>query len=184
VHVFCPVDSETLVISYSIAGAMAVGRFSDKVIIRWRKKRGGMWCPEDRLRAAIPGALFIAPLSVLFSGLVMGYIPGRLGLALNLLCFFFNGVGVDAVLGPSAAYFVDSMHSRSAEALAANSGFRQVLTSFAIPVIIPMIESYGVVATNTFAAVLAWMGCLLLWITIRYGHQLRSVIDVGYSVQS
>jgi hypothetical protein len=28
---------------------------------------------------------------------------------------------VDAVLGPSAAYFVDYMHDRSAEALAANS---------------------------------------------------------------
>ncbi len=110
VHVVCHVDSETSVclsgpnfhnpandlpfLVITKAGAMIIGRYSDRIIVRCRNKRGGIWCPEDRLWAAIPGAFLIAPLSVLCSGLIMEYIPGRLGLALTLLCFFFTGLGV------------------------------------------------------------------------------------------
>ena len=76
-----------------LVGALTVGRYSDKLVVRWRAKRGGKWYPEDRLRAAIPGALVIAPLSVLLSGLFITYVPGRLGVILNLLCLFLNGIG-------------------------------------------------------------------------------------------
>jgi hypothetical protein len=74
-------------------GALMVGRLSDKLVIKWRAKRGGKWYPEDRLRAAIPSTLVITPLSVLFSGLFVAYVPGKLGLALNLVCLFLNGIG-------------------------------------------------------------------------------------------
>jgi hypothetical protein len=42
------------------------------------------------------------------------------GLAANLVCLFFNGLGVDFVLSPSAAYAVDILRDRSAESMAAN----------------------------------------------------------------
>jgi hypothetical protein len=77
-----------------LVGALTVGRLSDRLVVQWREKRGGKWYPEDRLRAAIPGALVIAPLSVLLSGLFVTYVPGKLGIALNLLCMFLNGFGV------------------------------------------------------------------------------------------
>jgi hypothetical protein len=67
---------------------------SDKVLVKWRGRRGGVWYPEDRLRAAIPGALFLVPLSVLCSGLLTQFVDGKIGLFLNLVCLLVNGLGV------------------------------------------------------------------------------------------
>jgi uncharacterized membrane protein len=101
-----------------------------------KEKRNGIWVPEDRLRVILIGGLFV-PLSVGLSGLVTTYIAGPLGLVLNLLCLFMNGVGVshtliksflrqdllftqvDFVLTPIGSYNVDVVQSRSAEVIAA-----------------------------------------------------------------
>ena len=77
--------------------------------------------------------------------------------------------------------------------------------SLSIAAILPMIEAYGVLFTNTAAAILAWgafgyvethvcylgghviilhvlhFNNRLLWLTIRYGDRLRAVVDVGFS---
>ena len=76
-----------------LVGAPLAGRLSDRIVVYYRKKRGGEWYPEDRLRATLLGAL-IVPLSVLASGLLTEYVPGTLGLTLNLVCLFMNGFGV------------------------------------------------------------------------------------------
>ncbi|KAF9009717.1 major facilitator superfamily domain-containing protein [Cyathus striatus] len=165
----------------NMIGAPLAGRISDKIVTRWREKRGGVWYPEDRLRATLSGALFFVPVSVLVSGLLTEYVHGKLGLVLNLFCLFLNGIGVDIVLSPSAAYNVDLMHSRSAEAMAANNGFRSIIMSLSIAAILPMINTYGVVFTNTISAILAWIGFVILWATIRHGAQLRAIVDVGFS---
>ncbi|KAF9460888.1 major facilitator superfamily domain-containing protein [Collybia nuda] len=165
----------------NMIGAPLAGRLSDRVIVKWRQKRGGEWYPEDRLRAAMSGAMFLVPLSILCAGLVTEYVDGKLGLILNLLCLFVNGVGVDVVLSPSASYAVDVVHHRSAEAMAANSGLRSFVISVAVSFVLPLIDKIGVGATNALAAGVAWIGCLILWLTIRYGTQLRAWVDVGYS---
>jgi hypothetical protein len=77
-----------------LVGAPVSGRLSDQIILYYRKKRGGVWYPEDRLRATLPGALIFVPLSVLISGLLTEYVPGTLGLVLNLVCLFADGMGV------------------------------------------------------------------------------------------
>jgi MFS family permease len=77
-----------------LVGAPLSGHISDRLVVYYRKKRGGEWYPEDRLRAALPGALILVPLSVLLSGLLTEYVPGTLGLVLNLVCLFMNGLGV------------------------------------------------------------------------------------------
>lgn len=64
----------------------------------WRKRRGGVWVPEDRLRAALWGAGVCTPLSVLLTGLTIKYVPGTPGLVLNLMWMFLNGIGVRASL--------------------------------------------------------------------------------------
>lgn len=80
-------------------GAPLAGRLSDYMVVHWREKRG-QWVPEDRLRAALSGALLLAPLSILASGLLTQYVPGRLGLGLNLLCLLINGIGVRPTTPP------------------------------------------------------------------------------------
>lgn len=74
-----------------LVGAPLSGWISDKIVIKYKKRRG-FWYPEDRLRACLFGAFL--PLTVLAPGLITKFVPGRLGLTLILVCFFVNGVGV------------------------------------------------------------------------------------------
>ena len=75
-------------------GAALVGRISDYTVIKWRRKRKGVWYPEDRLRAALIPFAVIVPLSILGFGSVNKFVDGRLGLGLSLVCLFFTGAGV------------------------------------------------------------------------------------------
>lgn len=64
------------------------------MIKKWRKKRGGKWVAEDRLRAALFGAIWLIPPSVALFGVANRYVDGTPGLVLCLVCLFVNGVGV------------------------------------------------------------------------------------------
>ncbi|KAK0186140.1 MFS general substrate transporter [Armillaria mellea] len=166
----------------NIVGAPLAGYLSDRAVILSRKKYGAdSWKPEERLRAALIGTLIPVPLSVLLSGLITRYIDGTLGLVLNLVCFFVNGVGVDMALTPATAYAVDVMHSRSAEIMAASMGFRSLILSVAVALVLPSIKHYGVAVTDGIAALIGWSAYVMIWLTIRYGKQMRDWVDVGYS---
>jgi MFS family permease len=162
-------------------GAPIAGRQSDIVVKRWREKRKGVWYPEDRLRATWIGGLFMVPLSIGASGLITTYVEGPIGLALNLLCLFTNGMGVDFVMNPIGSYNVDVVHSRSAEVTAAYMASRSLLISVATAFVIPSIERIGVAWTNIIAAVLAVTGQGIIFLTIRYGDRMRASVDVGFS---
>jgi len=161
-----------------LASAFA-GRLSDAIVEK--RKRNGAWVPEDRLRAALIGGLFV-PLSVGLSGLITTYIAGPLGLVLNLLCLFMNGVGVDFVLTPIGSYNVDVVQSRSAEVIAAVTAFRAVILAPVTAAVLPSIETFGVAVTNGMATLLALLGYGLIALTIRYGDRMRAWVDVGYTL--
>ena len=113
-------------------------------MIRYRAQRGGVWYPEDRLRATYAGALFLVPMSILGAGIVTTYVEGRVGLVLCLVCIFMNGVGVrlfasyrlldlklpvrqvDFVLSPSATYVAHCPHVRGG----VNAGVRAYTFAF------------------------------------------------------
>ena len=73
-----------------------VGRISDYTVIRWREKRGGVWYPEDRLRASLIPFAVVVPIPVLAFGVINQYVDGRPGLIGCLICLFLNGLGVSA----------------------------------------------------------------------------------------
>lgn len=79
-------------------GAPFAGHISDKIVTRYRQSRNGVWVPEDRLRGTLIGAALLVPLSVLLSGLITQLpseiLPDEIGIVLNLLCLFANGLGV------------------------------------------------------------------------------------------
>jgi hypothetical protein len=83
------------------------------------------------------------------------------------------------VLSPSATYYVDVVHARSAEMMAANklsthhslffasrslgyltysSGLRALVLSIAIAGILPCINRIGIAGTNALPAAFAWLG--------------------------
>ncbi|KIK41377.1 hypothetical protein CY34DRAFT_806098 [Suillus luteus UH-Slu-Lm8-n1] len=160
-------------------GAPIAGRLSDIVVRRWREKRKGVWCPEDRLRATWIGGLFMIPLSIGASGLITTYVGGPVGLCLNLLCLYTNGMGVDFVFNPIGSYNVDVARSRSAEVTAASAAIRSLILSAATALVIPSIEHIGVAWTDIIAAVLAIIGQGIIFLTIRYGDRMRASVDVG-----
>ncbi|KAF9239076.1 major facilitator superfamily domain-containing protein [Melanogaster broomeanus] len=161
----------------NLVGALIGGRLSDMLVRRWKEKREGVWVPEDRLRAAFLGNLLV-PLSVTLAGLATTYIDGPIGLTINLVCLFTNGIGVDAVITPIGAYNIDIVHSRSAEVMAASIALRSLLVAVVSALVMPSIETIGVAATNGISAVLALLGCFLIWLTIRYGDRMRAYVDV------
>ncbi|KAJ7030400.1 MFS general substrate transporter [Mycena alexandri] len=165
----------------NIVGAPLAGRLSDQMVVKWKKRRGGRWVPEDRLRASLIGASTLVPLSVLLSGLTMTYLDGPLGIALTLCLLFCNGLGVDMVLNPIGTYSVDIFLNRSAEGIAGNKGLRSILISIGIAGIMPAINNLGIVVTHTLAAFLAWTGFGILLFTIRYGKEMRDFIDMDYT---
>lgn len=63
-------------------------------MIKGHARHAGQWVPEDRLRATLFGALVLVPFSVLISGLATQFIPGALGIIINVACLFANGVAV------------------------------------------------------------------------------------------
>ncbi|KAL0950956.1 hypothetical protein HGRIS_007707 [Hohenbuehelia grisea] len=165
----------------NMIGAPLAGYLSDVGVVKWRAKRGGVWYPEDRLRTTLFGAAVCVPGSILMVGLTLKFVPGTIGLVICLFCLFVNGIGVDLVLSPCAAYLVDVMHSRSAEMMAANQGSRALLLAASVTLIIPSINTLGVLATNVISAFLAWLGFIMIWACIKYGDRMRAWIDVGYS---
>ncbi|TFK35470.1 major facilitator superfamily domain-containing protein [Crucibulum laeve] len=165
----------------NIVAAPVVGHMVDRIVVKYRAKRGGIWSPEDRLRLSLWGAAIPVPLSVLLSGLVTRYVAGPIGLTLNIFLLFMNGIGVVMSMNPCSSYLVDILQSRSAESRAAYIAFRSILMSLAVSAILPMIDTYGIIVTNTLAAILAWIGFSLFWVTIRYGERMRAWIDIGYS---
>lgn len=78
-------------------GAPIIGRISDRTVIKWRMERGGVWYPEDRLRASLVPFAVLVPLSVLVFGLVNRFVDGPVGLFMSLICLFVNGLGVRPV---------------------------------------------------------------------------------------
>ena len=89
-----------------LVGSPIGGRLSDWLVVYFRNRRGGEWYAEDRLRATLPGALLLVPLSALFGGLLTQYVPGTVGLVLNLFCLFMNGIGVKEGKSPYSRFIL------------------------------------------------------------------------------
>ncbi|KAF8421129.1 hypothetical protein L210DRAFT_986102 [Boletus edulis BED1] len=65
-----------------------------------KERAKGVWVPEDRLCAVWIGQLVLVPISVTLVGLVTTYVDGTIGLVINFVCLFTNGVGVNMALTP------------------------------------------------------------------------------------
>ncbi|KAL1691607.1 major facilitator superfamily domain-containing protein [Schizophyllum commune] len=160
----------------NIIGAPLAGRLSDKALAQGHGER---LCPDDRLRAALLGAGILVPLSALSAGLIVHLVPGPLGLAMNLICFFMNGIGVELTLTPLVAYCVDILQGRSAEVISANSGFRSLLISLTVGSVLPLLSRIGPVGMGMLSAVVAWLGFSLIFVTIHYGERWRLYVNIN-----
>ncbi|KAH8096724.1 MFS general substrate transporter [Cristinia sonorae] len=165
----------------NILGASFAGRLSDIALIRGRASRGGILLPEDRLKVARLGACLMVPMSMLGAGLFTTFVDGNLGIALNLCCLFINGLGVDFVLSPAAAYNIDILHSRSAEVAAATMAMRGLMIASCTSIILPLINTQGLLISYIIMALCCWIGSIGLCVVVRHGDRLRAWNDIGFS---
>ncbi|POY75477.1 putative Fructokinase [Rhodotorula taiwanensis] len=150
------------------------GRYADWMLKRWLRRRKGVYVPEDRLYASLIGGGCILPLSVLALGWVLEKGSGKVGLAWVAILLFVDGIGLMCVLTPCNTYCVDVLSTRSSEVIAINNACRYAVAAGASAFVLPMIQAIGVGWTNTFAALIVWLGCGVVLLTIRYGARMRA----------
>ncbi|GAA6050843.1 hypothetical protein JCM3770_005734 [Rhodotorula araucariae] len=150
------------------------GLYADWTLRRWLTRRGGHYYPEDRLRASLIGGAVVLPCSVLALGWVLDKGSGKAGLAGAVVLLVINGIGLMCVLTPANTYVTDLLGPRSPEGIAVNNACRYTLSAAASAFVLPMIERIGVGWTNTFAAIVVWLGCAAVLVTIRYGDRMRA----------
>ncbi|GJJ10945.1 hypothetical protein Clacol_005174 [Clathrus columnatus] len=143
-----------------VFGAAISGYLSDKSIIKSQKRQGGKWIPEDRLYQAFLSSLILVPPSVFLAGLTLEYVPGRLGLGINLTCLFVNGFGIGVIQSPAYAYILDILRERSAETKAINGAMENLFASIVSATILPSINTIGVGWSFAFIAGVGWIGSL------------------------
>ncbi|KAF8521417.1 major facilitator superfamily domain-containing protein [Hysterangium stoloniferum] len=169
----------------NIAGAVVSGRLADIAIIRGRNRRQGKWNPEDRLLAAMPGALFLVPCALIVFAISVTFISGKIGLTICLICLFINGMGVDMIIAPSSTYLVDLFRSQGAESptesYVYDSATRNTFGALACAVALPMVYQVGVIGVNAITVVLALLASMLFHVTIQNGEKLRSWVDMDYT---
>jgi len=165
----------------NVFGAPLAGYLSDKIVSSRKAKRNGTIVPEDRLRCAMYGSAIVVPLATILFGGVVEFIPGTLGLVICVICLFINGIGVNLVLTPVAAYGVDIMHHKSAETLAVIAGVRNLLLAFIVAGATPSIQVLGTFYTYIISALVTWFGAIIVGCTIRYGDDMRASVDMGYT---
>ncbi|KAI0341463.1 MFS general substrate transporter [Trametopsis cervina] len=167
----------------NIIGSTGAGRYSDRLIVSLRKSRGGVWIPEDRLRATLFGGIVLTPLSILVSGIATQFMEGRVSMIINFVCLVANGLGVSIVFNPANAYLVDILHHQSAQVTSANMAVRCVVIAFFVGFIMPSLEAFGVAITFAGAAVLSWLGYGLIILVILYGGRMRAWVNLGFTDQ-
>ncbi|KAL8291929.1 hypothetical protein RQP46_002187 [Phenoliferia psychrophenolica] len=146
----------------NLIASRLIGLYCDYTIKRWKKKRQGVYVPEDRLRASLIGGGFVFPVSVVSLGWTLEKGSGKGGIAAAVILLTLNGIGLMV------------MQDRSAEVIAVNNAVRYILSGAASAFALPLIDVIGAGWANTFAACLTWLGFGLVLLTIRYGERMRS----------
>lgn len=78
----------------NIISGQLTGKYSDHILAVWFKRRGSVYVPEDRLRAALIGGGGVLPIAVLSLGWVLEKGTGTSGLVISIILLVLNGMGL------------------------------------------------------------------------------------------
>ncbi|KAK8169554.1 MFS transporter [Phyllosticta citrichinensis] len=126
------------------------GRWADRTVRVWIKKRGGQRVPEDRLRSSLPFMGIVIPACIVVYGWT---IEKRVsGIALPVVVMFVQGVAQLSCFPSLKTYCLDVFLSRSAEVVAGNYVARYLAAALASAVCLPAIDRVGIGAYSTLSA--------------------------------
>ncbi|OJD31514.1 mfs general substrate transporter [Diplodia corticola] len=177
-HLTSPIQSGLFYIAPGcgyLFGTFFGGRWADRVVHKYMRKRGGERVPEDRLNSCLPFLGGVIPACMLVYGWSIETASG--GVPLPVVTMFLQGVAQLFCFPSLNTYCLDVMQAQSAEVVAGNYVIRYVFAALGSALCLPAIERIGVGWFSTISAgfLVAAMG--LTWLTTRYGRQWRDDVD-------
>ncbi|KAL6823721.1 MFS general substrate transporter [Trichoderma camerunense] len=158
-----------------LLGTFFGGRWADRTVKLWIKKRNGVRIPEDRLRSAVPFMAILMPSCILVYGWAVDRAVG--GIPVPVIMLFLQGVGQLFCFPSLNTYCLDVMPGRGAEVTAANYFVRYLAGCVATAVVLPAVENIGVGWFETISTGLVILSTIGVLATIRWGKEWRENID-------
>ncbi|PNP58051.1 hypothetical protein THARTR1_02209 [Trichoderma harzianum] len=158
-----------------LLGTFMGGRWADRTVKQWIKKRNGVRIPEDRLRSAVPFMAILIPSCILVYGWAVDKAVG--GIPVPVIMLFLQGVGQLFCFPSLNTYCLDVMPGRGAEVTAANYFVRYLAGCVATAVVLPAVEGIGVGWFETISTSLVILSTIGVMATIRWGKEWRENID-------
>jgi MFS family permease len=159
-----------------LLGTFFGGRWSDRTVKAWIKKRNGERVPEDRLRACLPFVGIAIPASMLIYGWSIEKKVG--GIPLPVIVMFLQGVAQLFCFPSLNAYCLDVMQSQSAEVIAGNYMARYFFAGVGSATVLPAVEKIGVGWFSTISSGFLVVTTLGLIASVRWGKDWRDAIDI------
>lgn len=158
-----------------LVGTLVGGRYADRVVKEWIRRRGGARVPEDRLRSALPFMGLAIPACVLVYGWGVDQNVG--GIPLAVITMFLQGVAQLFCFPSLNTYCLDVMQGRGSEVIAGNYFVRYLFACGATACALPAIEAVGVGWFSTVSAVFLMGSAAATWATVRWGRGWRETVD-------
>ncbi|ETS75759.1 hypothetical protein PFICI_12703 [Pestalotiopsis fici W106-1] len=140
-----------------LLGTFFGGRWADRVVKEWVRKRNGYRKPEDRMRSAAPWMGIGIPVCMLIYGWCLEYDKG--GIPVIAIVMFAQGFCQLMVFPSVNTYCLDVMPSRAAEVTAANYLMRYIFGAAGSAVVLPAVEKIGIGAFTTISAGFVALAC-------------------------
>lgn len=158
-----------------LTGTFFGGRWADRTVKVWIKKRNGERCPEDRLRSCLPFIGVIIPSCILIYGWSVEEAVG--GIPLPVIVMFVQGVAQLFCFPSLNTYCLDVMQERSSEVVAGNYMIRYLFSALGTAFVLPAVEAMGVGWFSTISCGFLIFGALVTYSAILWGKKWRDDLD-------
>jgi multidrug resistance protein len=158
-----------------IIGTFFGGRWADRTVKVWLKKRNGERVSEDRLRSCLPFLGGVIPGCILIYGWSVEKRVG--GIPLPVIVMFIQGVAQLFCFPSLNTYCLDVMQNSSAEVVAGNYMVRYLVGALGTATVLPAIQAMGVGWFSTISAAFLVLGAGMVVCSIRWGKKARDSID-------
>lgn len=158
-----------------LLGTFMGGRWADRTVRVWIRKRNGVRVPEDRLRSAVPFMGIVMPACVLIYGWTVDRAVG--GIPVPVIALFVQGVAQLFSFPSLNTYCLDVMPGQGAEVVAANYFVRYLAGCMGTGVVLPAIQGVGVGWFSTISALFLGASTIGVMAAIRWGESWRKATD-------
>ncbi|KAK5128128.1 hypothetical protein LTR08_004182 [Meristemomyces frigidus] len=156
-------------------GTFFGGKWADRVVKKWIKKRGGKRVPEDRLKSCLTAMGVVIPGCMLVYGWSVEKRVG--GVPVPVIAMFVQGVAQLFCFPSLNTYCIDVNQAKSGEVVAGNYVIRYFFAAAGSAACQPAIKAMGVGWFSTITAGFLMVSAAGVWVTSNRGSAWREAID-------